>query len=421
MGAMIGEKVYELADGVVRCAMCVWSTLMDRSGLALASSAMRRCTLHALATLALLGCQQSQVLCVFDDSGSQMPLGSPALCGARLASETPLASAQTGESVPSVGLDIRDSRSDPAEAAKVCSSGRSATIALGFTDSDIALAGVRAFFGAEGTSNAAATLPPFLIVGATDPALAQESGAPSRTFYACFTDDVQASAAASFFSQRWGKRCVVVLDSKYDYTRTLARAFTAAFGGAGGTVVAAIDMRSSDALQQIGQLASRRGEVDGIFLALEPDLATSAIPAVRQALPEVRCIGGDGLDFEGIDTLLGGRTDGVAFCTHAWFGEGASEQARDFAVRYRARFGREPSSFSALGYDAVMIARLAVARSADAKGSVGAVRALGAIRNYQGVSGTISYESGGIPTKPVWIVELKRGNRTLAEKIDPKR
>jgi hypothetical protein len=115
------------------------------------------------------------------------------------------------------------------------------------------------------------------------------------------------------------------------------------------------------------------------------------------------------------------KTDGDAFCAHAWFGEGASNRARDFAVRYRERFGREPSSLSALNCDAVMTARLAVARSAGAKGSVAAVRAPGAIRNCEGVSGNTSYGDGAIPRKPVWTVELKQGHRALAATVDPKR
>jgi ABC-type branched-subunit amino acid transport system substrate-binding protein len=49
----------------------------------------------------------------------------------------------------------------------------------------------------------------------------------------------------------------------------------------------------------------------------------------------------------------------VYFTTHAWFGTGATPEARAFADAYTNAYGKPPANgFAALGYDATMIMQM---------------------------------------------------------------
>ena len=433
------------------------------------ASIYTRCMIQRLGIVACAlafatGCERSnRIAVIFDETGSQAALGTPAWKGAQLAlqrtnppawvleqdiawapddpasrsmskdwsTSSNRGAARVFSRWQSAAVDRADSRSSTSTAAVVGERLRreGASIALGFTDSDIAAAGMRAFLSANAKDPACAA--PFVIVGATDPKLPELGHWPASTFLACFTDDAQAVAAAQYMVERWGKRVVVVIDPHYDYTRTIGGFVEQAVPAFGGTVTLSVSARSTQLKQQLEAAASKG--VDAVFLALEPDLVPTVLPAVRAALPGVRCMGGDGLDFTGLDTLLDGATDGVAFCAHAWFGEGASEAAHRFAQDYMAAFGEAPTGFSALGYDAAMLVKFAHARAPKvySGGSTSGPRPpgcaatmtaeLASIRGYPGVSGTISYADGPIPEKDVWIVELKKGQRTLGAAIRPDR
>ena len=102
------------------------------------------------------------------------------------------------------------------------------------------------------------------------------------------------------------------------------------------------------------------------------------------------------------------------FTTHAWLGAGASAEAVEFSARYQKAYGAlPPNAFAALGYDAARLA-LDARRRAASDDPKAIAAALAATRDFHGVTGTISYADGPVPTKDVWMVEVVNGARTLA-------
>ena len=82
-------------------------------------------------------------------------------------------------------------------------------------------------------------------------------------------------------------------------------------------------------------------------------------------------------------------------------------------------YNYEPDAFAALGYDTVNLLAQAIA---DAKSNDPAaiLSALAAIKNFEGVTGTISYSNGSrIPLKSVTIIEVKAGTLNLAIQLLP--
>ena len=109
------------------------------------------------------------------------------------------------------------------------------------------------------------------------------------------------------------------------------------------------------------------------------------------------------------------------FTTHTLFDRAqATPLQTRFIDAYQARFGNPPeSSFAGLGYDAVNLLAAAIELAGSAKQKAVA-DALEATRDFQGVTGTLSFAPGvHIPEKQVTIVRVQDGTLNLAAILTP--
>jgi branched-chain amino acid transport system substrate-binding protein len=347
-------------------------------------------------------------------TGSQADFGIAATAGAELASAKGDVMGLKPRDHVGIALVQRDTASTPAT-AKAGAEELVSEVAcgIGICDTDSALAAAPVFAKAG---------KPFVVVGATDPRLPERCG--KGTFLACFGDDAQAESIARFATGSFGKRCVVVTDSMYEYTRGLTGYFRGALEREGGSVIAQLDRRGVSFQAELAALKSRAATagIDFVFVAGLPDGLSDLLGAIRAALPTQPIIGGDGLDCAAVTTSGAAPSDQVYFATHGWFGKGASADAEAFARAYAAAHGAPPpNAFAALGYDAVMIVQLAARRAGGVANPNPAAltKAIGEIRNYHGATGVISFGNGPVPRKDVWIVAVSKGERQLARRMPP--
>ena len=370
----------------------------------------------ALVSVAMLGCSSHKAggALLTERTGTQADFGNAATAGADLATtKGDLTGVKTVKHV-GITLEQRDTASSPATAKAVAESlAPEVACGIGLCDSDAVLAAAPVFTKAG---------KPFMVIGATDPRLPERCG--KGTYLACFGDDAQAEAIARFAANGFGKRCVVVTDSMYDYTRGLTNYFRGSFEREGGSVVAQLDRRGVSFRAELAALKARATEagVNFVFVASEPDGLSELLGAIREAMPVLPIIGGDGLDCAAVSTSGSAPSDRVYFATHGWFGKGASADAEAFAKAYAAANGTPPpNAFAALGYDAVMLVQLAARRAGGVENpnSGALIKAIGEIRNYHGATGEISYGNGPVPRKDVWIVAVMKGERELAKRMPP--
>lgn len=360
---------------------------------------------------ALTGCRtQNAAALIVEGSGPLAAFGVPASAGAQLATaRSDLTSAGTkGDAgITMLMISVDGSASQAQQVANGCAA--TSFCGIGFNDSDEALAAVPAFVKAGR---------PFMVIGATDPTLPARCG--KGVYLTCFGDDAQAGAAAIFAARNFGKRCAVVTDSAFDYTRSLTRHFRNAYQREGGSVVLQMDRRTPDADKEIAALKARADAFDFVYLASEPDGLSELLGLLRQALPGKPIIGGDGLDCDAVATSGTTPSDRVFFTTHAWFGEGTTPEAKAFADAYTQAYGTPPpNAFAALGYDAVMLVQVAARRAGGAQNPDPArlSKAIGEIRNWRGVTGEFNFTDGPVPRKSVWILEVSKGQRRLASRM----
>lgn len=158
-----------------------------------------------------------------------------------------------------------------------------------------------------------------------------------------------------------------------------------------------------------------------IYLAALPEKVGETIASLRAAGVQAPIIGGDGLDTPNVLASESGPTTNVWFTTHAWLSaETGSPAAKEFVQAYEKAYGEPPQdAFAALGYDSANLLLDAIKRAEGASPDQ-IQAALAATRNFQGVTGEISYGDGShLPQKTVWILHVEAGRKSLATSLIP--
>jgi branched-chain amino acid transport system substrate-binding protein len=358
--------------------------------------------------------QPVKIGAVYNLSGSQASLGQPSLNGSILAVEQ--LNRRGGLLGRRVELIAVDGESDPALIAEE-------------TQTLVHVPGLSAITGLSDTTMVLAAAPiaekarmVFLTSGATSPRVPIEF--PNYYFMACFGDNTQAAAGAEYAMSALGARTVYLIsDETMDYTVLLAGYFAERYVQLGGQIVGEDTYTggASDFSAQISRLKRLSTPPDMLYVASGPDDIGLLVQQLRAAGVAEPIVGGDGYDTPLLVQTAGAAANDVYFTTHTLFDRAQATplQAR-FIDDYQARFGRPPeSSFAGLGYDAVNLLATAIELAGSAKQKTIA-GALERTRDFQGVTGTLSFAAGvHIPEKQVTIVRITGGALSLAAVLTP--
>jgi len=111
----------------------------------------------------------------------------------------------------------------------------------------------------------------------------------------------------------------------------------------------------------------------------------------------------EALDDPSVIQNAGNAANGATYIT---FAKNDNREAKDFAQAYKKRFGVEPKLFASEAYDAVML----IAKGLKKIGQVNSIKLhneLYTVKNYQGASGTLSFDENGDVVKPLQIKKIK--------------
>ncbi|MDF2368056.1 ABC transporter substrate-binding protein [Sneathiella sp.] len=279
-------------------------------------------------------------------------------------------------------------------------------VIIGMTGTDSALAAARV---------AAQNKRVFITSGATSPLLPSE--VPEYLFLACYGDNVQAAAAAEWaISDLKVGTAAVLYKSDMTYTKLIRKYFEEDFQEKGGKIVFSQGYTADTLADVIAELPV----ADLIYFAASPDEVISGITAIRATGYEGPIASGDGFDIDENWDKLPTESNSF-FTTHA---DVSADNTNPEMIAFRKAFAdkypdEEPSAFSALAYDAVML----VAAAAEKAGSldVNAMRdALSTLQDYKGLTGTISYENGSrIPVKSVALFKVQDGKEVFVREFMP--
>ena len=283
---------------------------------------------------------------------------------------------------------------------------------------------VSVMIGAPTSSLALASAPivqeakiPFITPTATNAKVTQVGNFITR---ACFTDDFQGVVMAKFaINTLKKKKGLTLIENTSDYSKGLAKAFGDEFTKLGGEMLnveeltyAAKDTDFQSLLRKV-----KRANPDFVFIPgyyVEVGLIIKQARALGINIP---FLGGDGWDSPKLFEIAGEAVKGSYISNH-FAPDDKSPVVQNFVKEYEKAYGTKPGSFAALGYDSLGIVADAMKRAKSTKPTD--IRdALVATKNYQGITGTITFDENRNPKKSAVVLEATPSGYVFHSRVNP--
>lgn len=255
--------------------------------------------------------------------------------------------------------------------------------------------------------------------------LAQKAGLPMITpagtrfditegkdhvFRTTFTDPYQGEILANYLKEKGYKNVAILTNTSVDYSVGVVKRFKEVANEIG---LSYVEQKYTKDDKDFKSLLTniKNQENDALLL---PDYYNTVGLILNQAKEmdlKVQVFGSDGWD--GIERDFANVAEGSVFVTQ-FFVEDENPQVQDFVKAYREKFKKEPTLFSALGYDAASLL-LKVYENVDYKDYPAVVEGL---KNSKMdlVTGYLEFDANRNPNKKVTFVTIKNGKTVLVDK-----
>ncbi|MGB9789006.1 ABC transporter substrate-binding protein [Thermotoga caldifontis] len=242
-------------------------------------------------------------------------------------------------------------------------------------------------------------------------------------FRVCFIDPFQGTVMAQFAVEKLkAKTAVVIQDIASDYSVGLSYYFQEAFKKLTNnkkSILGVISYQTGDQdfTAQLTFAASKNPDVIFVPAAAYGEAALIIKQARELGMNQI-FLGGDTWEAPEFLEVGGKAVEGCYFSTHFDTEAIVTPRAAEFIKAFREKYGKDPSAFAALGYDAYMLVVDAIRRagSADPK----AIRdALAATKNFEGATGYITLDQNGDAIKDAVIRVVKDGKFVYVTTVRP--
>ncbi|MBM7712650.1 ABC transporter substrate-binding protein [Enterococcus xiangfangensis] len=306
----------------------------------------------------------------------------------------------------------KDNKSDNNEAASVAAN-------LTTKDEVVAIVG-------PATSGATkATLPnltkakvPAVTPSGTDDAITVQKGkVQDYIFRACFQDSFQGIVLAKYAEENLkADKAVILGDNSSDYAIGLTKAFKKTYKG---EIVAEENFTAGDKDFQAVLTKIKDKDFDVIYL---PGYYTEAGLIIKQAREmgiKQPILGADGFADEKLVATAGAsNVNNIYYTGHFSTKAPATDKVEPFVKAYEEKYGKQPSSFNALAYDAVYMIKQAIEDEGEATPAA-IQKGLANLKDFEGVTGKISIDKDHNPVKSAVVLGLTNGKESSAETVNP--
>ena len=237
-------------------------------------------------------------------------------------------------------------------------------------------------------------------------------------FRACFIDPFQGSVAANFaIKELKVKSAAVLYDVGNDYSKGLAEFFKATFEKGKGQIVGYESYQKDDVdfSALITKISVKKPEV--IYIPDYYNKVALIARQVREKGLKAAMMGGDGWDSPELIKVGGAAIVGNYFTNH-YSPERKDKVAEVFIERYKQKHGMVPDALAALGYDAAMI-YLQCLDKAKKPIPEEVMKVLTNLKNFKGVTGTISFDKNGDPIKSAVILRVEKEGFKYVTTVNP--
>lgn len=308
---------------------------------------------------------------------------------------------------------IADDRNDPTE-------GANAALKLISQDKVLAIVGPLTSKVAIPVSEIANSNKTPMISGtATSPKVTFSDGKRKPyVFRACYIDPFQGTIGANFaIKQLKAKTAAVLYDVGNDYSKGLAEYFKATFAKGGGNVVAYESYQKDDVdfSALITKVGMKKPEV--IYVPDYYNKVALIAKQIREKGLKSALIGGDGWDSPELIKIAGNSIVGGSFTNH-YSPDRKDPIADAFIKKYKEKFGNVPDALGALGYDSTVML-LKVLDNVKRPTQEEIMKALAAVKNFKGVTGSISFDKNGDAIKSAVILKVEKDGFKYLTTINP--
>lgn len=232
-------------------------------------------------------------------------------------------------------------------------------------------------------------------------------------FRACFLDEFQGPVAANFVSQEFGaKKAAVLYDIASDYPKGLAEFFKASFEKLHGlgSVVAFETFTSKDRDFSAQLTTIVKSGADVLFVPQYYDEVPLIVKQAHELGWKKPIMGSDAWGSAELMKLCGDDCKGYFFSTH-YAAAGAKGATKEFIDKYQAKYGYVPDDVAALTWDACRLLLQAMQDSGKLTGDLEKDREalkghLAQIKDFQGITGKMTFTPDGNPIKCAVIVRI---------------
>jgi branched-chain amino acid transport system substrate-binding protein len=227
-------------------------------------------------------------------------------------------------------------------------------------------------------------------------------------FRACFIDPFQGKAVAGFARGKLKAATAAVLyDVASDYNKGIAEVFRDEFTKSGGKIVSFETYNTNDK-DFSAQLSKIKGTTpDVLFLPNYFNDVPLQIQQARKLGMTCKFLGSDGWDNQELIKMGGKDMEGTYFTNH-YSPDVDRPASKAFIAKYTKKFNTQVDAAAALTYDSVYLLVQAIEKAGKADPK--AIRdAIAATKNFDGVTGTITFNGSGDPVKGAVIIRVENG------------
>lgn len=264
---------------------------------------------------------------------------------------------------------------------------------------------------------------PMIATTATNPEVTFDSKTNrvrNYIFRASFKDSVQGMVAAKFLKDNLAKKNVAILISSNDsYSIGLAQYFEKQFKSMGGKIVDKEYFTSGDKDFNSVLTKIKTKNPEAIYVPAYYNDVGVIVKQARDLGITAPMVGGDGWDSPELVKIAGPDALNNTYFTNHYVTSDPDQKIQDFVKKYKDKYGSDPEAFAAVSYDATYLLAKAIENAKSTSGE-DIKKAIENISGFEGVTGSLSYDSHHDSVKSVTIVEMKDGKQTLNTKIDSK-
>jgi branched-chain amino acid transport system substrate-binding protein len=228
-----------------------------------------------------------------------------------------------------------------------------------------------------------------------------------------FLDPFQGPVVAGFVTDEFGfTKAGVLYDVASDYPKGLAEFFKQGWEDlhGEGSVVAFESFTTGDADFSAQLTKIKDSGAEFLFTPQYYNEVALIVQQARELGWDVPIVGSDSWGSAELMNLCGDDCKGLFFSTH-YAAAGATGATKEFIDRYNEKYGYVPDDVGALTWDTMLIVQKAIGDCGELTGDIAVDRqcvrdALAQIKDFQGITGEMTFTDQGDPIKCAVIVKI---------------